>query len=162
MDDQLLDENLLNNFSDPEELELATQGARFGTYVIDRILSFGLSMLLALAYFAMNTDAAERFDENSANGKILDYAFGYLSLVVYYMVFETLCNGRTIGKMICGTRAMTTEGEIMSAGTVMKRTLCRIVPFDGLSFLGAIGNGWHDRWSDTMVVTENSYQASLR
>jgi uncharacterized RDD family membrane protein YckC len=162
MEDQLLDENLVNNFSDPAELEVATQGTRFGTYVIDRILSFGLSMVLAMAYFAMNPAAAESFDDTTASGKLLDYASGYLSLILYYVFFETVCNGRTVGKMICGTRALTVEGEIMSLGTVVKRTLCRIVPFDALSFLGAFGNGWHDRWSDTMVVTENSYNASFR
>ncbi len=162
MENQLLDENLVNNFSDPAELEMATQGTRFGTYVIDRILSFGLSMVLAMFYFAMNPAAAESFDDTTASGKLLDYASGYLSLILYYVFFETVCKGRTIGKMICGTRALTVEGEIMDVGTVIKRTLCRIVPFDALSFLGAFGNGWHDRWSDTMVVTENSYQSSFR
>jgi uncharacterized RDD family membrane protein YckC len=162
MDNQLLDENLLNTTSDPEQLELASQGTRFGTFVIDRIVYFLLSMLIALAYFGMDTDAAANFDDSSASGKVLDYALGYLALIIYYSIFEIFFQGRTIGKMICGTRALTNDGEIMDAGTVIKRTLCRIVPFDGLSFLGSIGNGWHDRWSDTMVVTENSYQASLR
>jgi uncharacterized RDD family membrane protein YckC len=162
MDNQLLDDNLLNTTSDPERLELASQGARFGTFVIDRILYFLLSMVVAIAYFAVNPDAAATFDDNSVSGKLLDYGLGYIALFIYYSIFEAFFQGRTIGKMICGTRAVTVDGEIMDGGTAVKRTLCRIVPFDGLSFLGAIGNGWHDRWSDTMVVTESSYQASLR
>jgi uncharacterized RDD family membrane protein YckC len=162
MDNQLLDENLSHNFADPEQLELASQGTRFGTYIIDRIICLGLSIVLAGAYFVGNPGAADSFDDNAMNSKLLDYALGYLTAVIYYSIFEGIFKGRSIGKMICGTRAVTVDGEIMSFGTVLQRTFCRIVPFDALSFLGAIGNGWHDRWSDTMVVTENSYQTSLR
>ena len=157
MENQLLDENLLSNSSDPEKLELASQGTRFGTYIIDRIFCFGLSMLIAVAYFAVNPEAADNFDDTTMNGKLLDYALGYFASVIYYAAFESIFKGRTIGKMICGTRAVSDDGELMSFGMVVQRTLCRIVPFDALSFLGAIGNGWHDRWSDTMVVTEQSY-----
>ncbi len=162
MDNQLLDEGLLNRDAEPVELEMASQGKRFGTFVIDRILSFGLSMIIALLYFAINPDAAERLEANNAFAKVIDYALGYLSLFIYYTFFEAVCNGRTIGKIICGTRALTVDGEIMDAGTVVKRTLCRMVPFDAFSFLGAYANGWHDRWSDTMVVNEADYQQSLR
>jgi hypothetical protein len=83
MDNQLLDDNLLNTTSDPERLELASQGARFGTFVIDRILYFLLSMVVAIAYFAVNPDAAATFDDNSVSGKLLDYGLGYIALFIY-------------------------------------------------------------------------------
>jgi uncharacterized RDD family membrane protein YckC len=162
MDNQFLDDDHSTPVLDSEKLEYATQGTRFGTFVIDRIISFGFSMVLAVIYFAMHPEAAARFDEAATSSKVLDYVFGYISLILYYAFFEIVFKGRTVGKMLCGTRAVTVEGEIMSAGTVLARTFCRIVPFDAFSFLGALGAGWHDRWSNTMVVTESSYKDAYR
>ena len=159
MDNQFLDEGLQKTSAEPVELTMATQGKRFGTYVIDRIFSYIFAIFIAGAYFAMNPDNAEKLVSNSGFERGADLLFGYLSLLIYYTIFETLFKGRTIGKMICGTRAVTDEGQIMDFGTVLKRTFCRMVPFDALSYLGGYAYGWHDKWSDTMVVNENEYQA---
>ncbi|MEF9476807.1 hypothetical protein ACR1PO_06925 [Chryseobacterium sp. RRHN12] len=40
------------------------------------------------------------------------------------------------------------------------RSLSRIVPFDGLSFLGV--NGWHDSLSETRVINLKNYQAEIQ
>jgi hypothetical protein len=39
--------------------------------------------------------------------------------------------------------------------TIMIRSLCRLIPFDALSFLGATSRGWHDSISRTYVVQKN-------
>lgn len=162
MDNQLLDEGMQSVHAEPVELTMATQGKRFGTYLIDRIFSYIFAIGLAGGYFAVNPEDAEQLLTNSGYERGADLLFGYLSLLVYYTFFETLFKGRTIGKMICGTRAVTDEGEIMTFGTVLKRTFCRMVPFDAFSYLGGYAHGWHDKWSDTMVVNESEYQAFLR
>ena len=163
MDNQFLDEGLLFKPAEPVELELASQGKRFGTYIIDSILSYIVIIGIMIVYVLINPNGLGSLEDDSSSSQLTQYLLIYVSIILYYAFFEIVCKGRTLGKMICGTRALTSEGAIMDGGTAFKRTLCRIVPFDPLSFLGGNGmRGWHDRWSDTMVVEEKSYQGSLR
>ena len=59
---------------------------------------------------------------------------------------------RTIGKLVTGTRVVTTDGNVPGFGKVLGRSLARVIPFEVLSFLGAIPIGWHDKLSGTRVV----------
>ncbi len=161
MDNQLLDDNLLRDSGDVAEFEMASLGKRFGTFVIDYLMTQVVVGILAVIYVAMNPDNLSVLVDETRN-KGMDYLLGVLGFFSYYWFFESVCKGRTIGKMVCGTRALTTDGELMSSGTVLKRTLSRLVPFDPLSFFGGYASGWHDRWTDTMVITEDSYKASFR
>lgn len=163
MDDQLLDEGLLKTNADPADLEMASSGKRFGTFIIDYLLSQVVVGILTAIYIVINPNYLE---ESNAGGSVatsgMDLLLGFGGFMFYYAFFEHICKGRTIGKMICGTRALTTDGDMISLSKALTRTLCRIVPFEPLSFLGTYASGWHDRWTDTMVVTETSYQQSLR
>lgn len=161
MDNQLLDDNSYASSSDANTLEMASLGKRFGTFVIDYLLTQVVVGILAVIYIAANPHKLSTLVDDTQN-KGMDYLLGISGFVVYYWFFESVCQGRTIGKMIFGTRALTTEGALMSSGTVLKRTLSRLVPFDPFSFFGGYASGWHDRWTDTMVVEEESYKASFR
>jgi uncharacterized RDD family membrane protein YckC len=162
MEDQLLDEGLRYTNAEPVELEMASQGKRFGTFIIDYVLSQFVVGILTVIYILLNPNYIE--ETEGINGKTtgMDLLLGFSGFILYYAFFEFICKGRTIGKMICGTRALTNDGEMINLGAALKRTLCRIVPFEPFSFLGRYASGWHDRWTDTMVVTEKSYQQSLR
>lgn len=52
------------------------------------------------------------------------------------------------------------NGEKPSFSVIFKRTLCRLIPFDGFSFLGS--RGWHDSISDTYVVEKKSLEESVK
>jgi|GEM_PF-3034260 len=69
----------------------------------------------------------------------------------YYALFEALF-GITPGKILSGTRVVDDESHIPQFKTIAIRSLCRMVPFEALSFLGS--RGWHDAWSDTYVVID--------
>lgn len=88
----------------------------------------------------------------------MDYLVSYSGMFIYYFFTELLLKGRTIGKFITGTRAITTDFNVLSAGDAAKRTLSRFVPFEAFSFLGNYDNGWHDRWTDTMVVKNKDFE----
>lgn len=46
-------------------------------------------------------------------------------------------------------------GNKPDLGTLLLRNVIRIVPFEHLSCLGGkYSYGWHDKWSETWVVTE--------
>jgi uncharacterized RDD family membrane protein YckC len=72
--------------------------------------------------------------------------------IAYYVTTETL-TGRTVGKLLTGTKVVGEDGKPPELGLVVVRTLIRFVPFDALSFLGGNRAGWHDRWSGTRVVS---------
>ena len=56
-----------------------------------------------------------------------------------------------------GSKVIMTDGTEPTLKDYLIRNICRLVPFDGLSFLGE--NGWHDSWSDTRVISIKNYQA---
>lgn len=74
-----------------------------------------------------------------------------LLVSIYYLLMEIL-TARTIGKYITGTMVVDYYGNKASSQHIAMRTLCRFVPFDPLSFLGEDGKGWHDKWSQTLVI----------
>lgn len=72
-------------------------------------------------------------------------------IIFYYLFFEGLF-GRTLGKFITGTRVVATDDRKPNFGQIFGRTLVRLVPFEVFSFMGTDPQGWHDKWSGTMVV----------
>jgi uncharacterized RDD family membrane protein YckC len=122
----------------------ASRGQRFVNLVIDYLmvmaLAFMAGIVLALA------DRTNPF-ENGLTGQVL----GYAVMAGYYIVFEAL-TGRTIGKLVTGTRVLSATGGEPSRGQIVGRSFLRFVPFEPFSFLGDTAAGWHDRFSKTTVV----------
>jgi uncharacterized RDD family membrane protein YckC len=86
----------------------------------------------------------------------------YLSFaMIYYFIFEGLF-GRTLGKIITGSVVINEYGLKPGFGAIFKRTLCRLIPFDALSFLGESGRMWHDSLSDTYVVEKNILEDQMK
>ncbi|PWU03169.1 MAG: RDD family protein [Bacteroidetes bacterium] len=122
-------------------------GIRFLTFLIDSVFLQIVNILLRL-YFLESPS-----DENGPNGgpNLLVSSILYIIILcVYYFLCEW-ATGRTIGKIITGTKVVDASGEKPGLGTIVVRTLCRCVPFEPLSFFAGV-RGWHDRWSDTYVV----------
>jgi hypothetical protein len=66
----------------------------------------------------------------------------------YYLILEGAFR-TTIGKIITNTKVVGVDGTRVEE--VFTRTICRIIPFESLSFL-FIKNGWHDSISKTTVI----------
>lgn len=131
--------------------EVASHGRRLAGYVADMFVlnilaSAGLTGARLLGWLGPPPT------EPPPQSYLLTLLLFILGLhVMYYFLFETL-TGRTPGKMLCQTRVMRLDGEDPTAGTALLRTLVRFVPFEPVSFLGALNAGWHDRWTGTCVV----------
>jgi uncharacterized RDD family membrane protein YckC len=69
------------------------------------------------------------------------------SFVLYFSVMEFKFQ-KTLGKFITKTKVVTLKGKI---NDIMRRTFCRLIPFDRLSFL-FMENGIHDGLSNTRVI----------
>jgi uncharacterized RDD family membrane protein YckC len=58
--------------------------------------------------------------------------------LIYYVAQEALWS-RTLGKLITGTKVVNEDGSKLTFGRALGRTLCRLIPFEPLSFLGGSG-----------------------
>ena len=83
--------------------------------------------------------------------EVPDIVLGIIVMAVYYIPLEAM-SGRTIGKLITGTKVVSENGHRPSFSEVIKRTLSRFIPFEAFSFLGKDSRGWHDTLSKTYVV----------
>ena len=127
------------------QLRIASQGKRFANYLVDWLL-------LQLASVVVGVGLAIAGLAEMADG-IGGYAIGLLLWTVYYFTLE-MAGGRTIGKLITGTKVVNEFGEQPTAGQILGRTLSRFIPFEAFSFFGGKGRpvGWHDSLSGTRVV----------
>ena len=136
----------------------ATTGQRILNFIVDilviRLLYEGLvTLAINYAVSADHPDFAWRLlsDENRGEWILVFKAASILfSVTGYYLVCEKLLKGRTLGKLITGTRAVKANGKSLTAKDVLLRTLLRLIPLDPCSGLG--GHPWHDSWSGTLVI----------
>ena len=118
----------------------ASKGERFVTAFVDRLT---MSAAYAVAGFVVAQLAGE-------SGLILLVFLFVLVNIGYYVVLEA-STGRTVGKLVAGTKVIDLEGKIPSFSQILLRTLCRYIPFEPLSVLFG-ERGWHDTLSKTRVV----------
>ena len=77
------------------------------------------------------------------------------AMPIYYFLFEFTLQ-KTPGKFITGTRVIDEYANKPNFGTMLTRSVVRMVPFEGFSCLSE--RGWHDKWSNTYVVREEEYK----
>lgn len=145
--------DLLQDIQQMNYVDPVSSGLRFVNYLVDQIvmgvitngIKFGLAILSEGANY--NEHVLLRDDMTAVLFGLL------LSLGVtftYYTVFETASNGRTIGKMLTGTVAITQDGSPFTFRHALMRTLCRFIPFEPFSAFGYMP--WHDGMTKTVVV----------
>lgn len=133
----------------------ASQGTRLANYVIDYVcqlvLLFGLVIVLTIIALITGNDGILARIESM--NMIEEYALGAVTALIYYNIFEIFFS-RTIGKFITKTVVVDIYGEKPDSQEILVRSLCRLIPFDAFSFLGAPNKGWHDSISKTYVVNK--------
>lgn len=132
--DEILD------FNSEKKLIEASNGIRFFNLIIDYVFFVILVVILIIIF---------QFDENNDSIINLLAIIGY---VLYTSVFEIAFN-KTPAKFITKTHVVTDTGEKPTPLNIIGRNLCRIIPFDALSFLFG-SSGWHDKFSGTKVIKD--------
>ena len=131
----------------------AGMGKRFLNYLLDTIFMYiitGIIFFLAGIVLGLIYPAAVGWIGD--NDKLANFILGFTISMFYYSAFES-AGGQTLGKLITKTKVVNLAGEVPGLRIIIIRTLCRFIPFDGLSFLFGSGTGWHDTISKTMVIT---------
>ncbi len=149
-----MDENYRKQFKVTEEL-LATHSQRFLNLLMDYIAQLFLFIIaFSITSVIAETNGNKDFMANFIKNDIAQYTFVTCIALFYYNVFEIFF-ARTVGKFITQTIVVNENGEKPNLETILVRTLCRLIPFELLSFLAMPARGWHDRISKTYVVNKN-------
>ena len=129
-----------------ENFVRATQGQRVANYVVDwitsRFIDFGFTLLL---------DFTGILGPSYAIGNLEAFFLTIGLILAYYITMEATC-GRTLGKLVTGTKVVDQNGRSPTLRQVVIRSLTRLIPFEPFSFLGKSAYGWHDSFSKTYVV----------
>lgn len=140
------------------EVAMASNTKRFANMMIDYIVFYLLTIMFvfvsAIVAAIFFPESTELFD-NSNSSQLWTYVLVYLAYVLYYTTLEAAF-GRTVGKLITGTKVVDKDGKLPRTGVIFRRSLSRLVPFEAFSFLGGDSRGWHDSWTDTWVVEKTS------
>ena len=145
------------DFLSPEPIYIrAETGQRVANYVIDVILFYVLVTLLSLFINYLFPNAYDDASRTYTGIGILDTLLWTLVYVCYMALVEGLFYGKSLGKLITGTRAVNRDGSRISAGTALTRSCWRAIPFSIFSAFGTPCNPWHDDWTNTMVIDEKA------
>ena len=87
-----------------------------------------------------------------SNQNILGYLLLVVSFFGYYVFMETRYQ-KTIAKFITKTKVVMADGKKPNTGDIVRRTACRLIPFDRVSYFFS-ANGFHDNLSNTTVVKD--------
>jgi uncharacterized RDD family membrane protein YckC len=139
------------------KLVQASHAKRFGNYIID-LVAFNILFFIGLMVAANIDPQVLKWVE-----KTTEQGFAFteqlLILVVYgtYMfMVEALFKGKSLGKLITGTRVLRQDGNPITVRDAQLRGLCRMIPFHPFSALGMPCYPWHDRWTKTFVIDEKA------
>jgi uncharacterized RDD family membrane protein YckC len=135
--------DLTTKFEEEEQFETkkVSSFTRFLNFIIDGIVWFIIVAILTVQLSAK--DAIQM---------LFGYFIFFASFIGYYAFMETKYQ-KTIGKFITKTKVVTKNGTKPNAGDILRRTFCRLIPFDRVSYLFT-SNGFHDRLSETTVIKD--------
>ncbi|MBU2709297.1 RDD family protein [Zooshikella marina] len=133
-----------------DELKIAGTMKRFVNMIIDLIfLIITLFVVVIVILQFINVFGASHLEEYLLNEKVITL----ITFLVYFVPQEAIW-GRTLGKLITQTKVVNRQGLKPNFFQVVIRTLCRLIPFDMLSF-GSKNDrpvGWHDKIPRTYVI----------
>ncbi len=159
MENMLSPYKFSNDRIDPEQPPCppvpADKWLRFFNQVIDFVAFLGIAtvgkILIALIWGQQGVDKMQNHPA---------LVIGIAIALGYYILLEGM-SGKTIGKLMTGTRVVDMHGEKPGFRRIVKRSIARLIPFEAFSFLGNANRGWHDSLSDTYVVKSQEFYHSV-
>jgi uncharacterized RDD family membrane protein YckC len=145
MENYILDNEQLSTENDYRNY-LAPKWKRFINLIFDFYLLYFIAYIVVAGIKLSMLDL-------SLSGVILWSLLPYLFVLSIYF-FSEYTTGKSLGKLITGTKVISVLNEPFTIKQMLGRTFSRIVPFEPFSLLFGY-SAWHDDWSDTAVVNNN-------
>ena len=131
-----------------EKLENHTVSSqiRFLNFAIDFTLIFVIYFIIIpnIETFLFLSNQFER-----AIYRITSFVF----FIFFYYAFLEHKYQKTFGKIVTKTKVVNLKGEKAELSDIIRRTFCRLIPFDRLSYFFT-RNGFHDAISKTKVIKD--------
>jgi len=140
--------------TDDITLENSSKYKRFLNLIIDTILI--LSITYGYFEFSERSTILTTFYEKLHNAFGTEFSillYIYIIKFIYYLVYESLFKS-TPAKFLTGCYITDENGNQPDFSMILKRTLCRFIPFESFCFL--LGKNLHDDYSDTYVVNKKT------
>jgi len=142
-------------FADNEyQLVQASAGKRFANYIIDIIFFVVVAVVAMFVAVIVNPALAGSLTQENSEASLTYNLVMLFFMILYWFGIEAIFKGKTLGKLITGTRAVNADGSNLTAKAALLRSLCRMVPFEAFSALGNPSYPWHDKWAKSYVINE--------
>jgi uncharacterized RDD family membrane protein YckC len=115
-------------------------------------------MFLAL----VNPSFLNSADDNTSGFNFVERLIILVLYGFFMFLIEAIFKGKSLGKLITGTRAVKEDGTLLTTKDALLRGLSRMVPFEAFSALGSPSYPWHDKWSKTFVIDEKQSQFPIQ
>lgn len=145
-----------SNTTNPQNI-LASRGQRFVNYFIDKIVG---CILAAIAIYLITTK--DTYNEYSIINRLLLISVFFIVYFLYYYICE-LNWGRTLGKLVTGTKVVSFNGDKPTTEKLFKRNITRFAVFEPLTgFSGESCLPIHDTISSLYVVKSSATPEEIR
>ena len=136
----------------------ASSGQRLANYLIDLVAFYVILFFLGMITEILLPGSMSDMNVDPIIDRVITIIIYGLIMFVIEMAFQ----GKSLGKLITGTRAVTQDGATLSFEKCLIRNFVRAIPFNALSALGSPCAPWHDKWSDTLVVDDKKVELAKR
>jgi uncharacterized RDD family membrane protein YckC len=148
--------DLLNELSIEETLIPVSKLLRFFNLIIDLAVVY-LLCIVAGFVLAIFGESLYAFRTKNPNGfEYFIFCTPFVIFILYYFLMEAFAGGRTIGKMITGSKTVDIYGMPIPMKTAFLRSLIRLIPIEPFSAFGILP--WHDLWTYSMVIKRSGKQ----
>jgi len=133
MDEQIHDRGNQQIYGDEslQQMVIASTGQRLGNMFLDLFFFFVFVVVFRIVMALSGlVDIIEGID------RMNDPPLMALIFFLIYIVPQEAFSGRTLGKLITGTKAVNEDGTKLTFGKALGRTLCRFIPLEPFSFFG--------------------------
>ena len=124
-------------------------GTRFANILLDTVFTLPITLYLYFNFMEMNWETGEMTGDKWIAQVVTSF------FTTGYYFFMEAGFGQTLGKMITGTKVVDEQGDQPEFSAIGIRSICRLIPFEFISFFGPKTIGWHDSLSKTYVVGKN-------
>lgn len=115
----------------------ASSAKRFTNYLIDRVAIYLVWNYLLYKVNVWLLSLIYQYTNSRELLYVCSYVFTITFFVFILAILESVTSGKTLGKLLTGTRAVNQNGTRITPRTAILRCLCRLVPFEPFSALGS-------------------------